>query len=189
MGKKTAFLHVGPPVPGLTETHELLTGEAEALAEAGLAVPPVAPARMFHASVELLRTHKEQGLRRRHVEGAWAEACRTAERCRSDVLVSLEELAGASPAQAALALDGLAAFRVHVVLTPVDPAEVVGLDTWVAQVKPGRLHVVPVAEGDRTGLVTALVRLARREREARVAKEAAKLERRRRRRRRLLEAG
>lgn len=136
MARKTAILHVGPQVVELSQT--------------GLAVPGVTPARMFHAALDIRRTHKEHGLRRRQVDGAWAEVCRAAKRCRSDVLISQPYFAEAAPEQAALALDMLAAFKVYVVLTPTDAGAVTGLDTWAALVRPERLHVVPVGEGDQT---------------------------------------
>jgi hypothetical protein len=194
MGKKIAFLHVGPPVPDLAETHELLVAEAGGLAEAGLAVPPVSGARMFHAGLEILRRHKDEGLRRREVEGAWASVCRKAEKCRGDVLISQDLLADATAGQIALLLDGLAAFKVHVIATPHGTSGDEGsledvLAPWARHVKPQRLHVLRLTDEDPAGFVAALTRTALEIKEAELEKRIAKLDKKRRRvRRKLAEA-
>lgn len=188
MGKKMAFLHVGPPVAGISETHALLTAESIALDDAGLAVPEVTSAMMFHAGLEILRRHKAEGLRRRDVEGAWASVCHAAERTRSDVVLSGDQLAGATSDQIALLLDGLAAFRVHVVVTLSDsdaeqaPGDVLLDDRvgpWGAHLKPHRLHVLHLTEGDLSGLVQGIAAVALREKEAALQKKIGKLERKR----------
>lgn len=159
MGKKLAFLHVGPAVPGLEDTHETLLRHTEALTDVGLVVPPVTEAQMFHAGLEMLRRHKDEGLRRKDVEGSWATVCRAAEKCRSDVVLTNTAYGTATADQAALLLDGLAAFKVHVVFT-VDGEAGHEPGAWAAHVKPHRLHALAVDPADRQRFVHDLITLA-----------------------------
>lgn len=110
MAKRLFLLHLGPrPVD---------TGSmAEALAVGGVEVPDVDADRLAHAEVEILRSHKAAGLRRKDVEGAWARVCRRARKSGTDSFVSMPKWSAATPAQAALALHGLADFRVVLVAT------------------------------------------------------------------------
>lgn len=149
MPKHNAFLHIGPGVLGVACSHAALV-DNHTLARAGLAVPPVDALHMQHADLEIRRRHKEAGLRRKDVEGAWAEVCRQAYRAKGDVVISQPGLVEATPDQAALAYDGLFGFRVHLVLTP--PAVPDDLDAafgpWAQLVRKERRRlVVPVGAG------------------------------------------
>ena len=124
------------------------------------------------------RTHKAVGLRRKQVEGAWATVCRRAWKTRSDCFVSLPDFFDASPEQAALALDGLADFRVVLVVTSgfdVEPPP-----AWLGLVKDERTHVLPSHLTDEQ-LAAQVARIALIEEEARLEKRLAKISRRRRR--------
>jgi len=154
MAKRTVYLHLGPALPGIAEHHSALLA-SDALDTAGLAAPAVEQAAMDRAVVEIRRRHRELGLRRTQVEGAWAEVCRRAfrtARAGHDVVISQPGLAGAEPQQVALALDGLAGLRLHLVLTPPDGVAADALPAlaghWAGGVgRHGRIHVLPLAAG------------------------------------------
>lgn len=166
MAKKNVFLHIGPALPGLPDTHATLRA-SELLAPAGLAVPKVDQSVMDAADIEIRRRHKALGLRRRDVEGAWAEVCRRAfkkARKGRDVVISQPGFIDADYHQVALALDGLVGLRLQLVLTPptdhLDPEALAG--HWAKFVKKqGRIHVLPLgpdASGD--DLAAGVVRLS-----------------------------
>ena len=149
MAKHNAFLHIGPGVLGVASTHAALVGN-HTLERAGLAVPALDAAHMERADLEIRHGHREAGLRRKDVEGAWAQVCRRAYRARSDVVISQPGLVHATAEQAALAHDGLFGFRVHVVLTPAETPDDLeaALGPWATLVtKPHRRLVVPVGNG------------------------------------------
>lgn len=172
MAKRTVYLHVGPAVPGVPALHEALR-DHPALVAAGVALPAVDQEAMDRADVELRRRHKEVGARRQDVEGAWAKVCRKAYKLKGDVLVVQPGLLDATPAQVALAADGLVGMRLHVIVTPatrpegVPAADLVG--PWAAHVKRDeRIHVLPVGDGptlDALGVALAKVVLGAREAE------------------------
>jgi hypothetical protein len=154
MGKPTSFLLVGLPhtgVPLLTAGLEL---HREALDGHGVRVPAKSADEVFRAAVELRREHKAWGLRRRDVEGAWAGICRRALKHRDTVVVGHELMAGATPDEIALLVDGLAGTQVHVVALAGVPDGRVGLfpdeldlaavlARWERAVTgPDRVHVV-----------------------------------------------
>ncbi len=180
MAKNNAFLHIGPGVLGVDSPHAALVGN-HALARATLAVPAVSAADMERADLEIRRCHRDAGLGRRDVEGAWAEVCRRAYRAKGDVVISQPRFVEATPDQAALAYDGLFGFRVHLVLTPTtEPDDLEeALGAWAALVtKPRRRLVVPVGAGTApTVFADELARLAhdvRRERAERALLKRAR---------------
>jgi hypothetical protein len=83
---------------------------------------------------------------------------------------------GATPEQAALALDGLADFRVVLVATSgfTDPPR-----AWLSLVKEERSHVLPARLSDEQ-LAAQVARIALMEEEARLDRRLAKVTRRRR---------
>ena len=100
MAKNLLLLHIGPDpvdVPSMTETLTL----------ARIAVPDVDPDACVHAAIEIRRTHKAAGLKRKQVEGAWARICRRAYKAKGDCFVSVPGFFDATSEQAALALDSL----------------------------------------------------------------------------------
>ncbi len=153
--KRKVFLHVG--MPGVGDIIEAaLVHHRDALVELDMLVPVRSSHEGFLAAVEMTRTHKAWGLRRKDVEGAWAALCRRARKGRSTVVISQPLLATAPRPQIDLLLDQLSDFQVHVVLTataphawcvPGEPETDLGvvLDRWGGAVrKPERLHVLLV---------------------------------------------
>jgi hypothetical protein len=182
MAKKKVYLHVGPAddVPGAL--HESLLAD-DRLAAARLAVPPVDPADLRAADLEIRRRHKAEGLRRKDVEGAWSEVCRAAFRCGSDVVISQPAFVEASHQQAALALDSLVGLQLHLVLTPAEDLDEHALAAlagpWARFVKhPGRIHQVP-GHLPHAELARRLALLAVAERTADVERDLADLEKKR----------
>jgi hypothetical protein len=149
---------------------------AEPLAVGGVKVPDVDPDVLAHAEVEILRSHKAVGLRRKDVEGAWVRVCRRARKTGTDCFVSMPGWFAATPAQAALALDGLADFRVVLVATSgfAEPPR-----SWLSQVAEERAHVLPAHLSDEQ-LAAQVARVALMEEEARLDRRLAKVARRRR---------
>jgi hypothetical protein len=94
-----------------------LARRSDLLDEAALALPKITQADLYRSGVELLRTHKAEGVRRADVEGSWARVCRKAEKRKADVLLGNAAYVVAEPAQISLLLDGLSAFRTHIVIT------------------------------------------------------------------------
>lgn len=166
MAKRNVYLHVGPVVPGVVDPHAALRA-SPALAAAGLAAPKVDQEVMDRADTEIRRRHKELGLKRKHVEGCWAEVCRRAFRKARkgyDVVISQPRFLDADYQQVALALDGLVGLRLHLVLTPGDLPPTTSLATslaggladdpaaraghWARFVrKQGRVHVLDLGPG------------------------------------------
>ncbi|WP_299931386.1 hypothetical protein [uncultured Nocardioides sp.] len=170
MAKRVFILHLGPlPVD---------TGSmAEALEVGGVQVPDAGADVLAHAEVEILRSHKAAGLRRKEVEGSWARVCRRARKTGTDCFVSMPGWSAATPEQAALALDGLTAdFRVVLVATSGfgEPPR-----SWMSLVNENRSHVLPAHLSDEQ-LAAQVARIALMEEEARLDRRLAKVARRRR---------
>lgn len=137
MSRRKAFLHVGVPGAGGALLDAVLLENKDTLLDQGVAHPAHTAEEMFRAALEIRHDHKAWGYKRREVEGAWAGIYRRAAKHRGTVVVGQELLAGATPAQIALLVDGLAGFEVHVVLTTRDPASQV-VAGWAASVESGR---------------------------------------------------
>jgi hypothetical protein len=170
MAKRLFLLHLGP--------RQVDAGSmAEALAVGGVAVPDADPDVLARAEVEVLRSHKAAGLRRKEVEGSWARVCRRARKSGTDCFVSMPGWSAATPEQAALALDGLTAdFRVVLVASTGfgEPPR-----SWMSLVKEDRSHVLPSHLSDEQ-LAAQVARIALMEEEARLDRRLAKVARRRR---------
>lgn len=170
MAKKLFLLHIGPdPVD--------LSAMAETLALGRIVVADVDGDVLHHAGIEIRRTHKAAGLKRKQVEGAWAKVCRRAHKAKADCFVSIPHFFDAGPEHAALALDQLAGFKVVLVVTSgfdVEPPP-----TWLSLVKDGRTHVLPSHLTDEQ-LAVQVARIALMEEESRLDKRLAKISRRRR---------
>lgn len=170
MARRTVFLLVGRNLPAADTLHERLTATPELLTTAGLVVPPVSPDDLGRAEIEVLRTHKAVGLRRKDVEGAWARVCRKTWKTKRDALIIVPAFAEATPEQSSLAFDSLSGLRAVVLATaPVD--------SWSRLVKPGRCHVVSAATEDE--LLTEITGIALAVRVARLERRLEKLRRRR----------
>ena len=170
MAKRLFLLHLGPaPVdlPAMTAP----------LALAGVTVPDVAADVLEHAGIEIRRSHKAAGLKRKQVEGSWATVCRRARKAKADCFASVPAFFDATPEQAALALDGLAGSKVVLVVTSgfdVEPPE-----AWLTQVRQDRVHVLPSHLSDEQ-LAAQVARIALMEEERRLDKRIDKVARRRR---------
>ena len=161
MTKPKSFLLVGLPhtgVPLLTAALEL---HRDALAELGVTAPARSADEAFRAAVELRREHRAWGLRRKDVEGTWSAICRRALKARRTTVVTGHELlAGATPDEIALLVDGLAGTQVHVVVLAGAPDCRIGLfpdeldlggvlRRWAGAISsPDRLHVVVTDPAD-----------------------------------------
>ena len=169
MAKRLLLLHIGPdPVD--------VSAMTEALALGRVTVPDAGPDAFAYAGIEIRRSHKAAGLKRKQVEGAWAAICRRAHKARSDCFVSMPDFFEATSEQAALALDGLAGFKVVLVVTSGFTAQPPA--TWMSLVKEGRTHVLPSNLADEQ-LAAQVARIALIEEEARLDKRLAKIGKRR----------
>lgn len=171
MAKRLLLLHIGPDAVDPSAM-------TEALDLGGVAVPDVDAETVAHAEVEILRAHKAHGLKRKQVEGAWAKVCRRARKAKSHCFVSMPAFFGATPEQAALALDGLADFKVVLVVTS-------GFTTappraWTTLVKDERTHLLP-SHLTAEQLAAQVARVALIEEEARLDRRLARIGKRRRR--------
>jgi hypothetical protein len=140
--KRKAWIHVG--VPGAGDVLEpALAHHHQALVELGFASLARTTCESFRAAVEMLRSHKEWGLKRAEVEGQWTQLVARGTRAKADLVFSQPLLADATPEQIDLLVDALHGFQVHVVVTTgaVDETDV--LERWSRAVrKPERLHVL-----------------------------------------------
>jgi hypothetical protein len=168
MAKRLFLLHIGPaPVDEAAMTATLALG--------GVAVPDVTVDVLTRAGLEITRSHKAAGVKRKQVEGSWAKACRRARKAKADCFVSVPRFFDATPEQVALALDELAGFRVVLVLTSGFDVEPPG--AWTGLVKGERTHVLPSRLTDDQ-LAAQVARIALIEAEARLDKRLARISRR-----------
>lgn len=145
MARRTAYLCIGlPGALGTRSTADLLTAHADTLAVAGHQLP-ASPEATRRAAWEITRDREAihaAGLTRRDVEGTWEGIWRRAYRDKPrDVVLAEDGFAGATPEQAALALDALAGFRVHLVVVAADPADLLAR-AWTDAVRRG--HPMPL---------------------------------------------
>jgi hypothetical protein len=151
--KRKVFLHVGLEAGSDNVIEAALFAHRHALEALGVQVAPENADEMFRAAIEMTRTHKAWGYKRREVEGAWAGVCRRILKAkgREDFVLSQPLLATAAPEQIDLLVDQLPGLAVHVVVVAPagrehDAALEVALERWSRAVrKPERLHVVEVA--------------------------------------------
>lgn len=170
MAKHHVFLHIGPDVV------EIDAEVRERLAAVGVRTPDVTQDDLHRADLEIRREHKSADLRRKDVEGAWAKVCRRTFRLKSDAFISEPGFFEADADQAALAIDGLAGLKVHLVVTP--KAQATLPTAWTRLVKPERIHAI------QPGLSSAdfaaeMARTALSEEKARLDKSLLKLTKRR----------
>lgn len=157
--KRKAFVHVGLDDGSGDFVERSLDTHGRALLELGVRRPAESTEQMFRAAVEILRSHKAWGYRRDEVEGAWTDVVRAGLKGRETLVFSQTMLASARPEQAALLVDALRGFEVHVVVTasapsawtvPGEAAHDLGavLEVWARAVdSPDQLHVI--VAGDR----------------------------------------
>ncbi len=182
MAKNHAFVLVGPTIPGADTLHDTLLDAGALLADAALSTPDVTMADLYRSAVEVLRTHKDEGLKRKDVEGSWARVVRRAEKRKASVLFGYDAFAAADASQRDLLLDALSGFRTHVIITAERGRAGLDdlIDEWATQVKPSRLHVVTLEDGETLdSLLPRIVELARVTREADLEKRIVKLKKKR----------
>lgn len=151
--KRKVFLHVGLDAGSDNVVEAALFAHSHALEALGCRVAPENADEMFRAAIEMTRTHKAWGYKRREVEGAWAGICRRILKAKGtyDYVLSQPLLAPAAPEQIDLLVDQLPGLAVHIVVTaPIgrDHDELLEdvLNRWSRAVrKPERLHVIEVA--------------------------------------------
>ena len=162
MAMQKAFLHIGLPHSGGDLLDAALRRHAGSpgglVDDAGRRVrlPARSEMEMFNAAVEMRRDHRDWGLRRKDVEGAWAQLCRRAIKNKDTVVFSHHLLAGVPPEGIALMADQLPGCTVHVVVTVGPPDPRAGMfpqdydltsvvERWSEAVrKPQHLHLVQV---------------------------------------------
>ncbi len=170
MPKHHIFLHIGPDVIDLSDE------DRQRLAAAGVRTTKKNQDDLLRADLEIRRRHRIAGLKRKDVEGAWAEICRTIYAARSDAFLSLPGFFTADSDQADLALDGLHGLKVHLIVT-LDGHT--GLPyAWSNRVKPERSHVLAPGSSP-ADLAAEVIRVAISERKERLAKSLLPLKRRR----------
>jgi hypothetical protein len=182
MSKHHAFVLVGRDARADDELIDELARRSDLLDEAALALPKITQADLYRSGVELLRTHKAEGVRRADVEGSWARVCRKAEKRKADVLLGNAAYVVAEPAQISLLLDGLSAFRTHIVITAERGTEGIDelIEPWTQAVKASRLHVLTLEAGDDLDtLLGRVIELARDTRTADLERRIVKLKQKR----------
>jgi len=136
MARRKIFLHLGLAGTGAGFIEPALLTHQDGLATVGVNAPAISAEEMFRVALEIRRMHKDVGYKRVEVEGTWAALCRRFPRGRGTVVVGQELLAAADLDQAALLLDALAGFEVHLVFTVRDPGTQL-LAEWSELVKAG----------------------------------------------------
>ena len=170
MAKHHLFLHIGPDIV------EIDAEVRKRLAAVGVRTPDVSQDDLVRADLEIRRAHKGADLKRKDVEGAWAKVCRRTFRARSDAFLSQPGFFAADADQAALAMDGLAGLKVHLVMTREGQAELPV--AWTRLVKPERIHAVePVLSS--ADFAARMAQLALSEEKVRLDKVLLKVRRRR----------
>ena len=170
MAKKHLFLHIGP------EVVEIDAEVLERLTALGVRTPDVSRDDLHRADLEIRRAHKAAGLKRKKVEGAWAKVCRKTFRLRADAFISQPGFFTADADHAALAIDGLAGLKVHLVVSL--PARAALPAAWTRLVKEARIHAVEPGLSS-VDFAAELARIALSEEKARLDKALIKVRRRR----------
>ncbi|WP_426245627.1 hypothetical protein [Nocardioides sp. LHG3406-4] len=155
MARRTVHLHVDFTGLAGDKITESLVAHRHELHERGFKVPVKDAGEPWLATLEMRRDHKEHGLRRKQVEGAWAEICRRAHKGRRTPLVSVPGFGTCTPDQIDLVLDGLAGLRVHLVATipaaagpEAAEARERALAHWRSRLAKGKVTLVALAPGD-----------------------------------------
>jgi hypothetical protein len=133
----TIYLHVGLPKTGTTFLQDLLREHADALAAEGLCYPLRGAPDHFLPALDVRGNLTFAGVERQRAAGTWAALVREAATAPDRVVISHEVLATADAAHAQTAVQALAGFDAHVVVTARDPARQVVAD-WQESVKHGR---------------------------------------------------
>lgn len=160
MARRRCYLHID--LAGLTGHrlgHELVA-HREILRDLGFKTPVHQVLEAELATIELRRTHAERGLKRREVEGQWAQLARRIWKGRRIPILSIPGLGKCTPEQADLALDALAGLNLTVIAsvpaiaTPETQARVAEIVTyWRKRTPHGRVLLQPVHGTDDWGPV------------------------------------
>lgn len=114
MAKRRVLWHLGPDDIGTQWVGAALDAARDGLEGQGIHVAGD-PNSWERATSELRRNHRDLGWRRRDVEGTWATIARGVWKHRGTSVLSTPGIAGATPDQVALALDGFRGVEVHLV--------------------------------------------------------------------------
>lgn len=135
---RRVFVHIGTPKSGTTYLQSLWWHNRDALAARGLLLPGGSADVQFHASAVVRDNAGVLATMTREQLGAWDRLVEEVGAWHGDALVTQEQLVETSQADAARALDRLAAVagEVHVVLTARDLVRQVP-SAWQQRVKHG----------------------------------------------------
>lgn len=120
MTQRRVFLHVGAPKSGTTYLQERFSANRKLLADQGLFYPDTPNGNHFYPALDVIEREWAGELDR--ARGRWDHLVADANRAGSDVLVSHEILAAATPEQVGRVFRSFADAEVHVVLTARDLA-------------------------------------------------------------------
>jgi len=120
VGAGPVYLHVGLPKTGTTFLQRLLRDNRELLAEHGVLYPVHGPASMFHAAIELRRSHEYWGVDPERIEGTWQGMCEEARAFCGSTIMGHEILAAATKPQIKRVAADLSDVELHVVVTARD---------------------------------------------------------------------
>jgi hypothetical protein len=135
-GTRPLHLHLGLAKTGTTYLQGILAENRPALREAGTIYPFIWPEGLFHAAVDVVGQYDEWAVPTDKRAGAWEALVSRAEGFEGAALISHEILALASADQARAALDRLAGYDVHLVVTVRDLARQLPA-YWQESVKNG----------------------------------------------------
>jgi hypothetical protein len=136
MARRRLIWHIGLADAPRSVMGAGLEAHADSLLDLGVDVS-ASPQEAALATHELLRTHRQAGLSRSHVEGRWARICDRVWQHRGISLLSTPDLCSADKDQIDLALDALKGIEVHLVLT-LDSCSAQLYGGWLAELRAGR---------------------------------------------------
>ena len=136
MSSRKLIWHIGTAHAPRALIPANLAAHRETLAASGVAVA-AGEEESSLVTHELLRTHRQAGLRRRDVEGGWARVCDRVWQHKGVSVLSTPDLCVADKDQLNLALDPLIGLEVHLVLT-VDTFSQQLYGGWLAELRSGR---------------------------------------------------
>ncbi|MBA2560692.1 MAG: hypothetical protein H0V07_12580 [Propionibacteriales bacterium] len=136
-GQLDVYLHIGLTKTGTSHLQQVLWLSRERLAGAGVLVPGRSRQSQTMAVWDLMG-RRPRGADQPEVAGSWQELVSAAMRWSgSQVVISEEFLANATPRQVRLAVRAFAPARVHVVVTVRDLGRVIG-SVWQQNLAKGR---------------------------------------------------
>ena len=136
MARRKLIWHIGLAQAPRAVIEANLAAHGEAIDAAGVRVVASADEARL-ATHELLRTHRDAGLRRAEVEGQWARICDRVWEHKGVSVLSTPDLCAADKDQIRFALDPLIGLEVHLVVT-LDSFSQQLYGGWLAELRAGR---------------------------------------------------